>query len=354
MPSPTSRFVALDIRGQPALVAAVDANQRVVLKPRSIALGELEAWLRRNLQPTDAVVIDAPADAWRLHEQIARLASSVILAHPRLASLLHASPDSEGRRDTINLARLHAAGLVPALWVPPAHVRDMRAMAAQRARLIGQRAQARETLRAMLRRYALRPPADDALGERRLGWWEDAGLAPSDLDRVRECFVALNRAEPLIADVEARLARRAAEAPWQEAFGLLRDMPGMAHLRAAIVLAAIGDIGRFPSGDHLASYAGLAGHSAEEGAARRRPDSERQGGQEGRRELREAMLEAAWAAIDADPGWRATFQRLESRLGQGRAIAATARKLLLAVWNRLSAQAADESLAARKNISRAA
>ena len=57
-------------------------------------------------------------------------------------------------------------------------------------------------------------------------------------------------------------------------------------------------------------------------------------------------------AIDADAGWQATFAELEGRLGRNRAIVATARRLLVQVWETLAACEAAQ-LAARQE-SRAA
>jgi transposase len=328
------RFVALDIRKRSAMVGAVDAARRVALKPRPVALGELERWLRQNLQPTDAVVIDSPTNTWQLHDQIAPLVASVTIAHPQLASLLPTSADHADPRDTLNLARMHAAGLVPALWVPPAHARDLRALAAHRRRLLNQRADARTTLHDTLRRYRLQPPGRDRLSADRLDWWETAGLARDDLERVRASFVALNRVEPLLADVEARLARLGAEAPWQDTRARLMCVPGMSALSAAILLAAIGEIERFPTAGQLVGYAGLAGPNSD-GAKGEAGES----GKDGRREIRSAMLEVAWDAVRDDAEWRATFEKLELRVGRGRAIVATARKLLIVVWETLTAPA---------------
>jgi len=70
---------------------------------------------------------------------------------------------SAGARDAITLARLHAAGLVPAVWAPPPEVRDLRALTAQRRRLMDQRTAARTLLHELLRRYRLMAPGADRL-----------------------------------------------------------------------------------------------------------------------------------------------------------------------------------------------
>jgi transposase len=331
MPPLPSRYVAIHIRDQSALVGAVDAGQKVVLKPRPIALPALGRWARENLRADDALVIDAPAEIWQLHDQLAPLVASVTITHPQLGRTLLASSAEADPRDAIVLARLHASGLVPALWVPPAHVRDARALVAHRRRLLAQRAEARTALHDLLRRYRLSPPGRDRLGADRREWWETCQLAPDDLVCARAALVSLNRVEPLLASAEDRLVRHSSAAPWQGALARLLATPGMSVLNATILLSAIGEIGRFPSSDQLVGYAGLGGRADTGGA------------NDGRREIRAAMIDVAWAAIDADAGWRATFAELEQRLGRKRAIVATARRLLVYVWETLAAREIEVS-----------
>jgi transposase len=62
---------------------------------------------------------------------------------------------------------------------------------------------------------------------------------------------------------------------------------------------------------------------------------------EGRRDLRGAIVEAAWVAVETHPHWQAQFERLTQRIGKQKAIIAIARKLLVAVWHVLTEQVAD-------------
>lgn len=330
-PAPPSRYVALDIGKQSAMVGAVDSDRRVVLTPRPIALDELERWMFQHLRPSDSVVVDAPAEAWQLHDRLSTLVGSVTVAHPQLANLL---PASAGARDMISLARLHAAGLVPALWVPPAHVRDLRALAAHRRRLLIQRAEGRETLHGLLRRYRLNPPGLDRLGADQLEWWASLDIPAGERARARASLDSIARAEALLADLEQRLLLLSDAEPWRADIERLMRLPGMSQLSAALLLAGIGEIARFPSASQLVGYAALGDGSRGDDHAGER------GGKDGRRDLRATMIDVAWAAIRDDERWRATFEGLEARIGRSRAIVATARKLLLRVWETLAAPAA--------------
>jgi transposase len=79
------------------------------------------------LTPSDALVLEATSNAWLLYDQLEPLLASVSVAHPLAVKLIAAARVKTDARDTIKLARLLAANLVPAVWVPPVHVRELRA-----------------------------------------------------------------------------------------------------------------------------------------------------------------------------------------------------------------------------------
>jgi hypothetical protein len=63
----------------------------------------------------------------------------------------------------------------------------------------------------------------------------------------------------------------------------------------------------------------------------------------GRKELRWAMVEAAWRAVRMSPFWKAQYEKYLRRLRKkNQAIVVIARKLLVAIWHVLSKEETDE------------
>jgi len=115
------------------------------------------------------------------------------------------------------------------------------------------------------------------------------------------------------------------------------QIPGIAWLTALTLLAAIGDISRFPSAKHLVGYAGLGARVHDSGQTRRSGRITKAG----RRDIRAAMVEAAHTASRTHAHWREELARLEPRLSRNKAIVAIARKLLVTVWHVLTEGCAD-------------
>jgi transposase len=141
------RYVGLDVHKHYVMVGAVDQTQQTVLPPRKVALADLEGWAQKYLQPTDHVVLEATTNAWYVHDLLEPLVERVVVAHPPQVKLIAAAMVKTDKKDTMTLARLLAVNLVPAVWVPPLHVRDLRALLAHRRRLVSQQTQSTQSWR---------------------------------------------------------------------------------------------------------------------------------------------------------------------------------------------------------------
>ena len=108
-------------------------------------------------------------------------------------------------------------------------------------------------------------------------------------------------------------------------------------LTAITILAAIGEITRFPTDKKLVGYAGLGTRVHDSGMTHNTGRITKAG----RKDLRRAMVNAANHAIEHHPHWKKEFERLEPHLGRSKAVVAIARKLLVAVWHVLSEKTAD-------------
>jgi transposase len=134
----------------------------------------------------------------------------------------------------------------------------------------------------------------------------------------------------------ARLSERIAEAlrPFvdEATFERLDAIPGVNRDTIENVVAEIGpDMSRFPSADHLASWAGMCPGNEESAGKRQRSRTT-----QGNKWLRRALAEAAWAAgRTKDTYFQAQYRRLASRRGKKRAILAVGHSLLTVIYHLL-------------------
>jgi transposase len=287
------------------VVGAVDSHQQIVLPPRRFGFESFRLWAAEHLGPSDAVVLEATSNAWLLHDQLESRVARVTVANPVAVKLISSARVKTDASDTLKLARLLAADLIAAVWVPPLPVRELRALIAHRKRLIKQQTQARTRLHGVLQRQNIEPPAGKAFAAGAHAWWLSLPLSPSEHLRVRQDLTLLDALAPLIAEVERELGTLSTSEQWKGSVPLLLQLPGIGMLLAMTLLAAIGEISRFPSANHLVGYAGLGARVHACGQVQRTGRITK----EGRSELRAALVEAAWIASEHHPHWKKLFEQ---------------------------------------------
>ena len=155
--------------------------------------------------------------------------------------------------------------------------------------------------------------------------WQSLSLGKLEKLNLQSDLETLHFAEKQVKDMSAIMEGMAAE---QEEIGRLLHLAGFGVVTATTVWAAIGDIQRFAEPKYLVGYAGLGTRVHDSGMTSRSGKITKAG----RRDLRTVLIEAANAAANSHPHWKAELARLEPRLGRNKAIVAIARKLLIAVW----------------------
>ena len=155
------RFMALDMHKRSVMVGAVNKAQEVLMRPRRFTWPEFERWSQQQIGPGDAIVIEASGNAWHVYDQLAARGAAVCVANPLLVKWIGAAPVKTDPDDTLKLAKLLAADILPTVWVPSAPVRALRTLIAQRQRWIRQRTQARNRLQSLLQSHNLLPPEGD-------------------------------------------------------------------------------------------------------------------------------------------------------------------------------------------------
>jgi len=332
------RYIAVDLHKDYVVVGGVNIGQEVVLPPRRIELKAWPRWAKKHLKTTDVLVVESTANAWDFYDQVEPLVGKAVVANPGLVKAIASSQVKTDKIDTLALARLLAANLIPEVWVPPVFVREARGLLAHRRRLVKTRTTVSNRLQSLLQRHNLPGPQGELFSAANRSWWETIEVSLTEKLRVRQDLDSLAHLNGQIAELNDEVNRLSTTQPWADLVPFVMQLPGFSVLLAMIVLAAIGDISRFLSAKKLVGYAGLGASVHNSGKTRR------SGGitKTGRRELRWALVEAAWCAVRYSPYWKAEFERLTCRMPANVAIVAIARKLLVVIWHVLTEQAADK------------
>lgn len=334
----SKRFFGFDLHKNFIVAAAVNAKQEVVFKPHKISSGDLEDWVSKNITHNDEVVIEAMSSAWIIYDILVQYASRVIVAHPYHVKLIASSFVKTDNRDAVALARLLAANILPEVWIPPKYVRELRSLINHRNRLVQRRADAKCRLRGLYQQYRIVAPTGRKAFEAE--FWNNLNLPLVEKLRARHISEEIELLTRQIKEAEEAIAQLSVQEPWVKDVPYLVQIPGIGILTAMTILAAVGDINRFPNSKKLVGYAGLGARVYSSG------ETKKTGGitKQGRRELRYAMIESAWNAIKNSPFWKKKYEQLTRRMDNQKAATAIARKLLVVVWNVLTKRELDREI----------
>jgi transposase len=322
------RYLAVDIHKHYSVVAGVNFEGQVVLEPVRIEHADLEVWLVKNIEPTDYVVIESTTNAWHIYDLLEPLGEKVVVANPIKVKQIAQARVKTDIRDTLILARLLAANMVPAIWVPPAYVRNLRYLLSQRRHLVGMHTQTVNRMHSVAHRHHLSHPKGKRFNKKNTKWQQDNALSDSEQFQLELDMITKEHLAEQAEKISKKLARMSHQKPWAESMMYLTQLPGFGVITGMTVLAAIGDITRFETSKQLVSYSGLNSGLEQSGVKLRGKKITK----EGRKDLRWAMVEVAWRAVKSDPLWKHRFTELCRRMHKNQAIVAIAHRLLELVW----------------------
>ena len=185
-------------------------------------------------------------------------------------------------------------------------------------------------MQSVLHKYHLDPPPkSDPYTPQMRAWWEALPVEPIEQFRLQSDLDTVAFVQQQKERLETHLAQQAAS---DDRMALLAQIPGIGFINGLTILAAIGEVGRFRTANHLVGYAGLGTKVHDSGQMQWRGRITKMG----RRDLRRAMVESAQAAVRCHDHWQGQYQQLSKRTGKKKAKVAIARKLLITVWHTLT------------------
>lgn len=271
-----------------------------------------------------------------MYDIVEPLVSYVVVAHAGAVRQIAEARVKTDKKDIERLLRLLVADIVPEVWVPPVHVRELRGMISYRNRLVKTSTMIRNRLQSLIHRHNLTLPKGKL---RDRAWWENQRVNAMEKIQIRQELAMLDELDKHKKEVDAELGRQSLGKVWSKQAMRLLQLSGFGVIITMTVLSAIGEIERFASPKELVGYSGLGAGVHDSG----KEHHEKRITKSGRKELRWALVEAAWRAIRISPYWKAQYEKYLKRMRKpNQAIVVIARKLLVVVWHVLTKQEPDE------------
>jgi transposase len=213
------------------------------------------------------------------------------------------------------IAQLLQHGLLKGSFIPPRPQRELRDLTRQRAQIMDERSRISNRIQKVLEdaNVKLGSVASDVVGVSGRLMLEAIISGQNDAQKLAD--LAQRRLRGKIPQLEQALSD---------------EIPGIDMRVAQVVLAEIGpEMNPFPSHAHLASWAGICPGNNESAGKRRSGKTTK-----GSRWLRQALVQAAWAASrKKDSYFQAHARNLMHRRGRKRGLLAVAHSLLIVIYH---------------------
>lgn len=316
-------------------VAIVDRAGELVHEARRVPIGDGQPLLEslEGYEPLEVAVETCPFWPW-IHDVLEPTEIGFHLAH---AKDLEQIAQSETKSDSVDarlLARMLATNLIPEVYPKPARQREIVHLVRHRAALVKGRTGLVNRIHSHLHQQGLELAREKLLGEEGRRWLlEEAWdwLTAEQRAVVETHLELIDVLSSQIGKLDRRVADRAAAHPGAI---LLQSIPGIGPYRSLLLVGEITPISRFPSPDHLVSYAGLAPRTRSSGGKTRYGSIP----QAANRWVRGALVSAIPSHMHSTPesSLGQYYERQKERIGWQKARVAAARKLCRAIHAMLS------------------
>lgn len=327
------QYIAFDAHKHYTWALVQDEKGKVMAEQRiDHTRGALAGFLE-TFEPGSPVAVETIGNWYWITDEIEAAGMVPQLVNARKAKLMSGSINKTDRLDVRGINRLQQAGTLPTVWIPPRELRDLRELPRTRMVLVHQRTQLKNRIHSNLAKYGVRiDEVSDIFGVtgRRL-LDQRLTLLPLHTSYATERLLdELDHLGEQINGFEKRMNNLFTPT---QALARISTLPGVGLILGVVIVTEVGDVKRFPSASHLASYAGTTPRVHASGGklryGRTRGDVNRY--------LKWAYVEAANATVihrRKHPTRHVSrlYARVRSRRGHQKAIGAVARHLAEATY----------------------
>ena len=327
------------------------------------SLKELSAWLHEHNVKT--VAMESTGVYWKPIFNILEDGFEIILANA--AHVKNVPGLKTDKRDARWLARILRYGLVPASFIPPRNIRELRDLTRTRRKLVQEMTREKNRVEKILQDANIKlssvvSKVFGVSGESLIrALLENDRLSKEDIEVLTKGKLK-NKINPLVLAMDGNvtdhhrfllkmhlshldfLATQISEfdtriheklEPYWFELEIIQTEPGVSEVTAASIISEIGaDMDRFPDEHHLSSWAAICPGNNESAGKRKSGKTRR-----GNNYLKGTLTEAAWAASRTKgTAISEKYHNIARRRGKKRAIVAIGHQILIDVYRILKSR----------------
>jgi transposase len=269
------------------------------------------------------VVIEATYGWYWAVQLLQDLGSTVHLANPKALNWGERRVKNDVN-DATDLADMLRLNRLPEAWIAPPALRELRELVRYRAKLVQLRSGLKAQVHAVMAKEGVLPKVSDMFGPAGTRQLDSLQLGAPFAMRVRSLRGLIDVYDREVKVLERDIHRHL---KGHHGYRAVQVINGIGPVSAAVLVAEIGDVSRFPTPAHLCSWVGLTPRHRESDQKTRRGRISKQGSRLVRATLIESISRYHGGAhLDAQ------YRKIAKRRGRNKARVALARKVLTLVY----------------------
>jgi len=314
-------YTGIDLHRKTSFVTTVDKDGQLVKRANLVNDEETIINFLTALNEKTKIVIESTSNWYWIYDLLTDAGHDVVLSNPVKTKAIASARIKNDKLDSHMLAQLLRADLVATVHVSSLPMRQLKELLRHRSKLVRDTVRMKNRIHNIMSKNNITISVSDLFGKKGIELIKQASIPVYQRRQVDTYLSLYQSLKEQVAELtnEVQLMAKA-----NETAKLLMTIPGVGPITAMFMIAEIGDISRFPSYRHLASYSGLV-PSLDASA-----DKHRIGRitKQGSPYLRTALVEAAQAATRTKSRLNVFFRRRIVRSGYQKAIVATAHKII--------------------------
>ncbi len=319
------RYIGIDLHTNSFTVCYLESGKPERIRTLPVQNGGLEDFIN-TLQPTDEVALEATGNSAWFREQVSQHVSRVLIIAPWQFEVIRRSVKKTDKHDARAIAFFLSRDMIPEARLKTTEHAQLASLIATRDQLVKLRVSLLNKVHGMFVRHGLKIKKETLTSKKGF----ERSVAQHRWDALEQVEIEVISSQLCsIKEGCKRLEQEIGEfAKTLSGYENIISIKGVGPLSAAVFLCTIGDIDDFAKCGNLAAYFGITPRVSQSN------DSQRVGRitKRGNKIARTTLVQCALIAKRYSPYLHSFYEHIKSTRGAGKAIIATARKLLNTIF----------------------
>ena len=333
-------FIGVDLHTTSFTVCRLEEDGSEAFETYQLAATDLDRF-RLTLDADDEIAVEATGSSAWFRDEVLSCVDRLVTVNPKQFGVIRKSVKKTDRNDARALAFFLSRDMLPETRVKTVCESELASLTHTRDLLVKQRTRLLNKIHALHTRHGIKLKKESLGSKCRLTVLEIgrfSKLEQIELRIVRDQALSLTDA---IAGIDREITM-AAET--MDGYDGLVSIKGIGSRAAAVFLSSIGNVDDFEDADKLAAYCGIVPRVSQSNET----DNRGRITKRVNKLMRTTLVQCTLIAIRYSGYLNAAYRRIRDRRGAGKAIIATARKLLKIIYDTMKNGWVFEDFAAFK------